>query len=202
MIYQEAKNKVLEYLNKEKKHKLRIVEPAREIEFGWVFSYNLESTFHPKIDFINQKLKKLIFQDELSQEEAYLHLSREEIIIIDNSVGLVGNVPVFIDKETGEIEHCLHWHTEVAIQNIRQRKFKKELSWKIYLKENLRDNLSKVKELRKYLNLKPLEILKANDQSTQGTSFFESEIFEQIFHYQQALTKTNINYQTEESNQT
>jgi len=144
--YEEAKKKVLEYLNKEQtKEHFLLNEPGEEISYGWVFSYDLKGIFHPKVKEIEEKIKALKIKGNMEDRLEDI-LTREEIEILDNAVGLVGNAPIFIDKETAEIRMC-QFPIEAIVQEIKESKTGQKYDWELRFKRQDYIRLEKIKQL-------------------------------------------------------
>jgi hypothetical protein len=100
--YKQARRIALEELNSSSKgYRIALYEPGVSFEYGWIFYYDQEGVFHPRLSEINSKIKRCL-EEGKSEEESRLLLSEKEQKIHSNSLGLVGQLPLFIDRETSK----------------------------------------------------------------------------------------------------
>ncbi|HAS47069.1 MAG TPA: hypothetical protein DCS93_41680 [Microscillaceae bacterium] len=197
MKYEEAKAKVLEFLNKGSASRLMVYEPAEEQPYGWVFYYDLIGVFHPRLEEVNHKLKNCIYQGK-GDEECLKALTPEERDIYENGIGLVGNRPVFIDKDTGDIRFCSNFYLEMDMHQIREQKTSKKYYWKLYLKENLRKNKTKISEIRIWLSLSMQEIFQLINKANNQEPFLVTEAIGELIRYQRFLESLEVKYEVVE----
>lgn len=194
MEYSVAKEKVLEFLNRDQGFKLMVYEPAEEQPYGWVFYYNSEGVFHPRLPEVEEKIRRLLDLGK-DDEECLEALTSEERTIYENGSYLAGNIPVFIDKDTGEIMFCGGFNLEIDMQHIREQKTGKKYLWKIYLREDVKKDREKVKELRYRLNKAPLEIFQLIDQCNQGKPLLETGDIESMIDIRDFLKDLEVKFE-------
>ncbi|UZR96302.1 hypothetical protein [Chondrinema litorale] len=198
MKYSEAKNKVLEFLNRNEENIRKMVyEPAIEFEYGWIFTFDQEGVFHPKIDEVLKKIKSLK-DANLTDNQIFENLSDEDLSIYENSIGLVGQAPVFIDKENGEVSYCLNPSIELEIQKIKEQKRGKKFYLKLYFIEDIRGNPNKIKELKNQLGFTNSDILKFFHKKNNDEPIFELKYYEKLLFYKGIFEENSIKIKIEE----
>ncbi len=187
MTYKEARQRILAYLNADKMDAFAVYEPAIECEFGWIFSYNLKEAISPTLS------------SKIEQRKAQGHTYAEiEAILTPKDLeqdkleaGLVGNMPVFVDKETGAIEVLsgTRIHESVLIEEIQERKTGQSCIWGVYLQEDLQGNYHKQSLLRKLLHLSASEVIALLKQP--DTPIFIGSIRD-VWYVHQALINSGL----------
>lgn len=155
----QAKDLVLQFLNdRNRDYKLMVYEPSIKTEYGWFFHYDQEGVFHPRVEEVTNKVKR-IYNETASDEHVYDRLTEEELKIYENSISLSGTIPVFIDKETKEVSYCRSKIIEVEVQRIKESKTGNQYCWEIFLKEDITKNIAVLKQVKQKLGLTAIEIL-------------------------------------------
>ena len=191
-----AKTKAEEFLNeKGKGYTLLVKEPGVSFEYGWIFQYDHEGVFHPRVDQITEKMKVFV-QQGLSEEDCFERFSKEEIEIYENSIGLVGNAPVYVDRENGMVKYCYDFPLELAVQKIREEKTGSKYQWEFYLK--IKPSLSVLKMLKEGLQFSNKEITALKDSIGKGSPILTSSSFSKILYYKKIIESNKIDFEIKE----
>lgn len=195
LTYKEAKEKVLKYLNEDKiDYKLVLYLPGIEIKYGWVFYYDQEGVFHPKLTEINEKISN--FRKEGKEEDEILNLLTEEERRIEyESAGLVGHLPIFIDKENGKMKAYLP-PVEGIEQDVRKEKTRLDYKWELCFQKNEDINLEKVRALYKEVSSRyELSLTEWYKKIKEGKAFISTKDYRNLLNHKSILESIGIKYQ-------
>lgn len=190
LTYKKAKKLALAYLNKDSEAKLALYEPGTEFEYGWIFHYTTAGVFHPKLHEIHAKIDRLK-KEGVGVNEIEVLLSEKERKLLQNSKGIAGSLPLFIDKASSEIS----FHkppTKAIIQEIIEQKTGKKYLWEISIIDDIKGNLNKFKALQSITHLKKTEIL---NTLRKKAPISKTKSIRELLCYEKILKENKVSYE-------
>ena len=187
MTRAEAEKKALTFLNTGKKdHDLKLYQDAFEFEYGWIFSYNHAAVFDPRLEELQNRLSQLKASKVkeqavlLTQQDLLQVMTEEEVAVLTNSAGSVGNRPVFVDRNTGEITYVNSLYQEAFVAEICQQKTGIEKSWQLFLNYDFKGDKAKASALKTYFELTATEVFQWIKKAKNGEPILEYDLMEDM----------------------
>lgn len=190
LSYTEAKNRILKHLNANGAgQKLKVYEPGTEITYGWVFFYDLEGVFHPGREAIFSKTEALLSAGK-SEQECLNKLAPKEKEILENAIGLVGNLPLFIDRESGNISSQFP-PIEAIDQEIIEERTNSVFEWDLVIEKSVLRESPKLVKIHPFIPLNRLELIQ-NIKAKKPV--FTTNSFREFFQLTELLKDCEISF--------